>query len=82
LMVAWRVHAWTGGHLPPLCFFLIGNDEGDSKKRISLFIYFIFVLLIFLFRFLLDQNEIMRHERCLQAASFSFTIMFRWVFEK
>ena len=41
-MVTWRVHAWKGGHLPPIFFFLIESDEGDSYKRISFFLYFFF----------------------------------------
>jgi hypothetical protein len=44
-----RVDRWA---FAAAIFFLIENDEGDSKKRISFFLYFFFVLLIFLFRFL------------------------------
>lgn len=66
-MVTWRVHAWIGGHLPPLFFSSLKMMKETPRREFLSFFIFFFVLLIFLFRFL---DPKWNHGQCLQATSF------------
>lgn len=84
-MVTWRVHAWIGGHLPPLFFSSLKMmKETPRREFLSFFIFFCpFNFLISLLRPKMKSWTMLASNifRWIFLSFFFFVLlMFRWMF--